>query len=189
MLAHLALGLLLPTGPCARAPASGRVSPPRCCAEVSLPADAGADDAEGGDDLECTGRVVTELVETGSGAALPDRFMMVVQAMRGDFTPGEGVSDTERDDDVLTAALTTFPAAVKLRVVSKPLADEAAEALEADLRRLAECVEGAGDAVVRVTPRGRRRSIDFELSAVPDLAALRAVRSALREDERVQMLF
>ena len=48
-----------------------------------------------GDDCECTGRVVTELVETGTNAALPDRFLYAMRAIQGEYSPPEGTLDTE----------------------------------------------------------------------------------------------
>ena len=61
------------------------------------------DNAEEMPEVECSeGRIVTELVEAGN-SALPDRFMMAVRAIRGEFSPTEGVEDTEFGDDMLTA--------------------------------------------------------------------------------------
>lgn len=57
-----------------------------------------------------------------------------------------------------------------------------------DIELLAESVE-AGEAQVRAITRGQRRSIEFSLSAVPDVRALSTLRAALKADERVQMVF
>lgn len=168
MLLAVCSGLVLQAAP-------RRAAAPRCCVA-----------ADDNDNVECTGRIVTEL--KGINGELPDRFMMAVRAIRGEFTPTEAERDTERADDLLTAALTSFPATVRLRVVSKALDDDAAEVLVGDLRQLVESAGGA-QADVRVTPRGRRRSVDFELAEVPNLAALGALRGALKDDERVQMVF
>ena len=57
------------------------------------------------DDMECTGRIVTELVEAGN-APLPDRFMYAMRAIRGEFTPADGVADTHTPEhEPLRAAL------------------------------------------------------------------------------------
>ena len=60
------------------------------------------------DDLECEARVVTELKDTVNNASLPDRFMMAMRAMRGEFSPSSG--DTERDDGQILEAMVDFPA-------------------------------------------------------------------------------
>ena len=70
-----------------------------------------------GDNLECTGRIVTELKATGDDA-LPDRFMFAMRAIRGEFSPPDGAEDNENVDGALTEALLSFPAKVNLRVVS-----------------------------------------------------------------------
>ena len=48
-------------------------------------------------------------------------------------------------------------------------------------------MEGAG-ASRSFTPRGERRSIDLQLT-VQDAAALSVLRSTLKADERIQMVF
>ena len=144
----------------------------------------------GADDCECTGRIVTELVETGSNEALPDRFMFAMRAIRGEFTPEEGAADTERSSDAITAALLNFPTTVSLRVVTRPMASDAdAEELVRQLNVMLETLEGADAPSVTVAPKpGNRRSLDFALR-VPDAGALTTLREALREDERVQFVF
>ena len=52
---------------------------------------------------------------------LPDRFVMAMRAIRGEFSPAEGAADNERTEDALTAALLSFPAKVTLRVVTRCL--------------------------------------------------------------------
>lgn len=55
---------------------------------------------------------------------LPARvFRMALQAIRGDFSPPEDQPDHEREDDLLLDALTTFPAKLRLKVVSRPASD------------------------------------------------------------------
>ena len=58
--------------------------------------------APSADDMECEARVVTELKDTVNNASLPDRFMMAMRAMRGEFSPSSG--DTERDDGQILEA-------------------------------------------------------------------------------------
>ena len=115
------------------------------------------------DDMECEARVVTELKDTVNNASLPDRFMMAVRAIRGEFSPAEG-DDTERAEDQITSALVSFPATVTIKVVTRPLADSAeAEQLCDDLNNLLSTLEGAGAPEVAVTERGSRRSFGFSL--------------------------
>ena len=71
------------------------------------------------DDMECEARVVTELKDTVNNASLPDRFMMAMRAMRGEFSPSSG--DTERDDGQILEAMVDFPADIDLKVVSQSL--------------------------------------------------------------------
>ncbi len=141
------------------------------------------------DNVECTGRVVTELVdattECGKGA-LPDRFMMAMRAIRGEFSSLAPEADTERTQDSLLMALVSFPAAVTLRIVSRPLDDAGAAELVSDVTLIGE---SSGGAEVDVKPRGERRAIDLRLTAVPDAATLGVLREALKADERVQMVF
>lgn len=76
------------------------------------------DDLEGLPDIgNCEGRIVTELKAVDG--ELPDRFMMAVQAIRGDFSPPEDHPDDERQEDLILQALTNFPATVNLKVVSR----------------------------------------------------------------------
>ena len=142
------------------------------------------------DDVECTGRVVTELVEAdGQASALPDRFLMAMRAIRGEFSEGiDPTADTEFAEDSLLDALTTWPAAVKLRIVSRKLAADEAVQLVSDVQALGGSVDGSS-LEVDVTERGERRAIDVRLSAVPDAATLSVLRSALKGDDRVQMVF
>ena len=65
-------------------------------------------------DMEC-GRRGPELKDTVNNASLPDRFMMAMRAMRGEFSPS---SDTERDDGQILEAMVDFPADIDLKVVS-----------------------------------------------------------------------
>lgn len=53
-----------------------------------------------------------------------------MQALRGDFSPSEDCPDNEREDDLILQALTTFPAEVQLKIVSRAIP-------EAELDRLA----------------------------------------------------
>ena len=160
----------------------------RCCSELSLD----KDDGEADDNVECTGRVVTELVDAtaqdGKGL-LPDRFMIAVRAIRGEFSAADPNLDTEYAEDSFLSAFVQFPADVQLRIVSRPLEADEADALVRDISMLSAAIEGAGEAEVDVTLRGQRRAIDFRLSSVPDAASIAAVRTALKEDERVQMVF
>ena len=149
-----------------------------------------AEQAElGADDCECTGRVVTELVEAGN-VALPDRFMFAMRAIRGDFSPPQGAEDTDRAEDALTAALVNFPATVTMRVVTRPLeGGEEAESLVAELNMMLATLEGADASEVDVKERpGGRQAINFSLR-VPDASSLSMLREALKEDDRVQMVF
>ena len=144
------------------------------------------------DDLQCTGRLVSELVDRNGAdgkGALPDRFMMAVRAIRGEFSPAEGATDTERTEDSLLTALMTWPANVKLRIVTRPLEVDQADAFVRDIEMLGEAVTDAGSFEVGVKVRGSRRSIDLMLSEVPDAASLSALRESLKADDRVQMVF
>jgi hypothetical protein len=117
-------GWALQAGACLLTADSRRARHPICSAESPVP----SDDAElPADSMDCSARIVSELVDTSGGdgkEALPDRFLMAVRAIRGEFSPPEGVADTERQEDSLTEALVTFPATVQLRVVSRPLEEE-----------------------------------------------------------------
>ena len=141
------------------------------------------------DDVECTGRIVTELVEAGN-KPLPDRFMLAMRAIRGEFSPEEATIDTERAEDTLTSALLNFPATVELRVVTQPLpVEEESAQLVSELNMMLESLEGAGAPSVDVKERpGNRKAINFSLS-VPDASSLSMLREALKEDERVQFVF
>ena len=140
------------------------------------------------DDVECTGRIVTELVESGN-VALPDRFMFAMRAIRGEFSPPEGFQDTDRAEDAITAALMQFPATIPLRVVTRPLTQTAYEELAEQIVSMLTTLEGAEAAGVTTKERpGQRRSIEFSLR-VPDAASLAMLREALKEDDRVQMVF
>ena len=120
---------------------------------------------------------------------LPDRFLMAVRAIRGDFSPADGLTDTERAEDMITGALTTFPATVRLRVVTRPLASASeADRLCEQLNLLLSTLEGAGAPQVDVTDRGSRRSIDLRLR-VPNAASLALLRNAINEEACVQMVF
>ena len=141
------------------------------------------------EDMQCTARVVTNLVdattECGKGA-LPDRFMMAMRAIRGEFSKLEPEADTERAQDSLLTALVNFPAAVTLRIVSRPLDETSAIQLVSDVTLIGQ---SSGGAEVDVKLRGERRSIDLRLAAVPDAATLGVLREALKADDRVQMVF
>ena len=141
------------------------------------------------EDMQCTARVVTNLVdattECGKGA-LPDRFMMAMRAIRGEFSKLEPEADTERAQDSLLTALVNFPAAVTLRIVSRPLDESSAIQLVSDVTLIGQ---SSGGAEVDVKLRGERRSIDLRLAAVPDAATLGVLREALKADDRVQMVF
>ena len=115
---------------------------------------------------------------------LPDRFQIAMRAIRGEFSPSDG-ADTEDVDDAITAALLTFPAQVKLRVVSSKLSAEQAATLEADLSRM---IDALVEAEFSMQERAGRLSFDVVLT-VPSAAALAAVRGALKSDERVAMVF
>jgi len=122
---------------------------------------------------------------------LPDRFMMAVQAIRGDFSPEEGAPDDEHQDDLLLQALVKFPATVEVRVVSRPVPAPHLQALEADIAgMLRQCVEAVEDEVPQLSmkERGSRRSFSFSIK-LPSANALAELRSVLNEDPRVQMVF
>ena len=163
-----------------------RIAVPRACAADEAPLDEAA--GEGDDNVSCSGRVVTELIDAETGA-LPDRFMMAVRAIRGEFSPSDEAADTENAEDAITSALINFPAKVRLKIVSTPLgtADEA-KALGSDLSLLCKQLEGAGEPELCSVERGSRRSYELIID-VPDAAALAVLRNALLEDERVQMVF
>ena len=63
-----------------------------------------------------------EKVTVGSGFdaadGMSDRFQLALSALRGEFTPGGGVSDTERDEGTIMQALTQFPTTVPFKAVS-----------------------------------------------------------------------
>ena len=123
------------------------------------------------DDMECEARVVTELKDTVNNASLPDRFMMAVRAIRGEFSPSDETADTENAEDAITSALINFPAKVRLKIVSTPLGTAGeAEALGADLSLLCKQLEGAGEPELCSVERGSRRSYELILD-VPDAAA------------------
>ena len=141
-----------------------------------------AEQAElGADDCECTGRVVTELVEAGN-VALPDRFMFAMRAIRGDFSPPQGAEDTDRAEDALTAALLNFPATVTMRVVTRPLEGrEEADSLVAELNMMLATLEGADAPEVDVKERpGGRQAINFSLR-VPDASSYRCCAKRSRK--------
>lgn len=140
------------------------------------------------DDMECTGRVVTELVEVGN-TPLPDRFMFAMRAIRGEFNPPEGADDNDRAEDAITSALLQFPATIPLRVVTKPITETAYAELAEQLVAMLTALDGAEAAGVTTKERpGQRRSIEFSVR-VPDAGALTMLREALKEDDRVQMVF
>lgn len=61
----------------------------------------GADESSSDEDaMECEARVVTELVDA-SGQPLPDRFVMAMRALQGEFTPQETDVDNERSQDLV----------------------------------------------------------------------------------------
>ena len=76
---------------------------------------------------------------------------------------------------------------MSLRIVTRPLDGAEADRLCGELRELVSRMEGAG-ASLSFTPRGERRSIDLQLT-VQDAAALSVLRSTLKADERIQMVF
>ena len=159
--------------------------------DIELPPDMAALEGQqlDADDMQCSGgRIVTEL-RAADKTELPDRFMYAVRAIRGDFTQ-EGSVDTEYVEDSITSALLNFPATVTLRVVTKPMpSPEAADELRDQLSMLFSTLEGAeGAPEVCETERGARRSFDFRLK-VPDAYSLSVLRNAIKEDERVQMVF
>ena len=158
-----------------------------------LASDAAGDAAEledpslSADDMECEARVVTELKDTVNNASLPDRFMMAMRAMRGEFSPSSG--DTERDDGQILEAMVDFPADIDLKVVSQSL--PAAEQQEL-VRQLGEVVAALGPSAAepKVTPRpGDRISIAVTLPKVPSAAALAELRAGMLADERVKFVF
>ena len=63
-----------------------------------------------------------EKVTVGSGFdvadGMSDRFQLALSALRGEFTPGGGASDTERDEGTIMQALTQFPTTVPFKAVS-----------------------------------------------------------------------
>lgn len=141
------------------------------------------------DSVGCEGRIVTELKDvTGTQGALPDRFMMAVQAIRGEFSPPEDHPDNERQDDLILQALVNFPATVQVKVVSRAVPEQELDELVQDVSRLCSLVEGGSDASLDVVDRGSRRSIGFAMR-VPDALALAELRDALMDDPRVQMVF
>jgi hypothetical protein len=175
-----------------------------CEAEVQLPPPEEGD-ALTADDMQCSeGRIVTELVDTSCAGAdkqtLPDRFLMAVRAIRGEFSPVEGVADTEvctrarhttpiehsiealtdrvatpqHGEDTITSALLNFPATVTLKVVSRPLPTSAeADQLGDELSMLLTALNDSPDEEpeIGVTERGSRRSYSLRMK-VPDAAAL-----------------
>ena len=168
------------------------------CTEVGLTRDDDDDDLDdslypqlSSDDYQCSeGRIITELKSTDADSPLSDRFMMAMRAISGEFSQAEGQADNELVEDALTTALLKFPATVALSVVTRPLeSDAAAEDLVAQLNKMLATLEGAEapSAVVKQRPGGRR-SINFSIR-VPDAGALSLLRQALKEDERVQMVF
>lgn len=203
-------------------PFRGRVVPTNMFAAGEAEDDSVMDRSPDEDGMECSGRVVTELVDTtapdGKGA-LPDRFMMAMRALRGEFSVLPEDADTETTEDAILSALVSFPAEIKLRIVSQPLEDAAADDLMDDIKQLGDSIgersrasiprrkppprrspshdctrsvplpaEGSST-TVQGTVRGRRRSIDFLLSAVPNAESLAALRATLKADARVQMVF
>ena len=171
----------------------------RMCTEIGVAPDAGDDDEIdesiydqlSSDDYECSeGRIITELKSTDKENPLTDRFMMVMRALQGEFSEVEGEADNELVEDALTTALLNFPATVALSVVTRPLESDAqAEELVAQLNLMLSTLEGAEAPSVVVKQRpGGRRSLTFSLK-VPDAGALSMLREALRDDERVQMVF
>jgi len=180
--------------PAARCPTRTACNSPRT--PCILASDAAGDAAEledpslpapSADDLECEARVVTELKDTVNNASLPDRFMMAMRAMRGEFSPSSG--DTERDDGQILEAMVDFPADIDLKVVSQSL--PAAEQQEL-VRQLGEVVAALGPSAAepKVTPRpGDRISIAVTLPKVPSAAALAELRAGMLADERVKFVF
>ena len=192
----LLLVLALPSSalrisPAARCPTRTACNLPRT--PCILASDAAGDAAEledpslSADDMECEARVVTELKDTVNNASLPDRFMMAMRAMRGEFSPSSG--DTERDDGQILEAMVDFPADIDLKVVSQSL--PAAEQQEL-VRQLGEVVAALGPSAAepKVTPRpGDRISIAVTLPKVPSAAALAELRAGMLADERVKFVF
>ena len=191
----LLLVLALPSSalrisPAARCPTRTACNSPRTpCILASAAGDAAEleDPSLSADDLECEARVVTELKDTVNNASLPDRFMMAMRAMRGEFSPSSG--DTERDDGQILEAMVDFPADIDLKVVSQSL--PAAEQQEL-VRQLGEVVAALGPSAAepKVTPRpGDRISIAVTLPKVPSAAALAELRAGMLADERVKFVF
>ena len=78
---------------------------------------------------------------------------------------------------------------MSLRVVTRPLADGAFEELAEQLSLMLTTLEGAETAGVTTKERpGQRRSMEFSLR-VPDANSLSMLREALKDDERIQMVF
>ena len=147
-------------------------------AYAELEAGAGAGQPE---DLECTGRIVTELQETGGGA-LPERMTVKMRALQGEFSPPEDVSDTERDNGMLLAGLVGFPTQLPLKVISQPDVD--VDGLVRDMTALA-----TEDKPPSLTMRpGGRASISFEV-VCKDASSLGDTRTALLQDPRIKMVF
>ncbi|KAL1524803.1 hypothetical protein AB1Y20_019683 [Prymnesium parvum] len=136
--------------------------------------------------LEVKGASEGEESEPRLGA-LPDRFMIAVQAIRGDFSPPDDEPDDERQEDLIFQALTDFPATVQLKVVSRAVPEEQLDSLVKDVAKLCECVD-ATDAAWKAVRRGSRRSIALSIR-VPSALALAELRDALVKDPRVQMVF
>ena len=131
---------------------------------------------------ECTGRVVTELVDA-SGAPLPERLSVKIRALQGEFSPPLGNSDTERDEGTLLAGLVGFPTDLPLKVVSAKDAD--VDQLVKDMTELAS--EGKPP---KVTMRlgGRVASISFEVHCEEPIS-LGETRASLLADPRIKMVF
>ena len=191
----LLLVLALPSSalrisPAARCPTRTACNSPRTPCILASAAGAAAeleDPSLSADDMECEARVVTELKDTVNNASLPDRFMMAMRAMRGEFSPSSG--DTERDDGQILEAMVDFPADIDLKVVSQSL--PAAEQQEL-VRQLGEVVAALGPSAAepKVTPRpGDRISIAVTLPKVPSAAALAELRAGMLADERVKFVF
>ena len=133
-----------------------------------------------------------EKVTIGSGFdavdGMSDRFQLALSALRGEFSPGEGASDTERDEGTIMQALTQFPTTVPFKAVSVSSDDghevscarfpspatharECAhrrhpQALVSDMRALCATLGaegGAEGATVTERLQGRVVSISFEL--------------------------
>lgn len=164
---------------------------PRCAVVACDGAACEEEDSADDDNMECTTRIVTELRESNN-STLPDRFLMAMRAIRGEFSPAEGSEDNEYVEDALTAALLKFPAKVSVRVISYKIEtdDEAAclaEEIGALVSEVHTSIDGSAPAI-GVATRGERRSYDLALT-VPSADSLAALRGALKEDVRVQMVF